>query len=170
MKKKNNVLFFTLAIFTIMMAFTCKQNVGLGGTVDIERPEGSITYPDAGETPIRGSFVMKGYAGDDDGIKSITISFKNIETKETVYSQSVGGFTEGDGSVSWSITIDNESKGFEAAPHDLVKKYPIPDGEYTAILTVTDKGGRIYETTKNYKIDNYRNKKLNNKKILVSNI
>ena len=154
MKKKNNVLFFTLVIFTIMMAFSCKQNVGLGGTVDIERPEGSITYPDAGETPIRGSFVMRGTAYDDDGIKSITISFKNIETKETVYSQSVGGFTEGDGSVSWSITIDNESKGFEAAPHELVKKYPIPDGEYTAILTVTDKGGKTYETTKNYKIDN----------------
>ena len=154
MKKKNNVLVFTLVIFTIMMFFTCKQNVGLGGTIDIERPNGEITYPDAGETPIRGSFVMKGYARDDDGIKSITISFKNIETKETVGPYSVGGFTEGDGSVSWSINIDNESKGVEAPSHELVKKYPIPDGEYTAILTVTDKGGRTYETTKNYKIDN----------------
>ena len=154
MKKKNNVLVFTLVIFTIMMFFTCKQNVGLGGTIDIERPNGEITYPDAGETPIRGSFVIKGYARDDDGIKSITISFKNIETKETVGPYSVGGFTEGDGSVSWSINIDNESKGVEAPSHELVKKYPIPDGEYTAILTVTDKGGRTYETTKNYKIDN----------------
>ncbi|AAS13225.1 hypothetical protein TDE_2708 [Treponema denticola ATCC 35405] len=97
---------------------------------------------------------MKGYARDDDGIKSITISFKNIETKEIIGPHSVGGFTEGDGSVSWSINIDNESKGFEDPPHELVKKYPIPDGEYTAILTVTDKGGRTYETTKNYKIDN----------------
>ena len=154
MKKKNNVLFFTLVIFTIMMAFTCKQNVGLGGTVDIERPEGSITYPDAGETPIRGSFVMRGTAKDDDGIKSITISFKNVKTEEIVKSYSVGGFTEGDGSVSWSINIDNTSTGNEPEPHDLVKKYPIPDGEYTAILTVTDKGGKTYETTKNYKIDN----------------
>ena len=39
MKKKNNVLFFTLVICTVMTVFTCKQNVGLGGTVDIERPE-----------------------------------------------------------------------------------------------------------------------------------
>ena len=154
--KKNRIFlsFLILILFTIFLSVTCKQNVGLGGTIDIERPEGEITYPDAGETPIRGSFVMKGYARDDDGIKSITISFKNIETKEIIGPHSVGGFTEGDGSVSWSINIDNESKGVEDHPHELVKKYPIPDGEYTAILTVTDKGGRTYETTKNYKIDN----------------
>ena len=154
--KKNRIFlsFLILILFTVFLSVTCKQNVGLGGTIDIERPEGEITYPDAGETPIRGSFVMKGYARDDDGIKSITISFKNIETKEIIGPHSVGGFTEGDGSVSWSINIDNESKGVEAPPHELVKKYPIPDGEYTAILTVTDKGGRTYETTKNYKIDN----------------
>ena len=154
--KKNRIFlsFLILILFTVFLSVTCKQNIGLGGTIDIERPEGEITYPDAGETPIRGSFVMKGYARDDDGIKSITISFKNIETKEIIGPHSVGGFTEGDGSVSWSINIDNESKGFEDPPHELVKKYPIPDGEYTAILTVTDKGGRTYETTKNYKIDN----------------
>ena len=154
--KKNRIFlsFLILILFTVFLSVTCKQNVGLGGTIDIERPEGEITYPDAGETPIRGSFVMKGYARDDDGIKSITISFKNIETKEIIGPHSVGGFTEGDGSVSWSINIDNESKGVEAPSHELVKKYPIPDGEYTAILTVTDKGGRTYETTKNYKIDN----------------
>ncbi|EMB47314.1 MULTISPECIES: hypothetical protein [Treponema] len=154
--KKNRIFlsFLILILFTVFLSVTCKQNIGLGGTIDIERPEGEITYPDAGETPIRGSFVMKGYARDDDGIKSITISFKNIETKEIIGPHSVGGFTEGDGSVSWSINIDNESKGVEAPPHELVKKYPIPDGEYTAILTVTDKGGRTYETTKNYKIDN----------------
>ena len=154
--KKNRIFlsFLILILFTVFLSVTCKQNVGLGGTIDIERPEGEITYPDAGETPIRGSFVMKGYARDDDGIKSITISFKNIETKEIIGPHSVGGFTEGDGSVSWSINIDNESKGVEDPPHELVKKYPIPDGEYTAILTVTDKGGRTYETTKNYKIDN----------------
>ena len=154
--KKNRIFlsFLILILFTVFLNVTCKQNIGLGGTIDIERPEGEITYPDAGETPIRGSFVMKGYARDDDGIKSITISFKNIETKEIIGPYSVGGFTEGDGSVSWSINIDNESEGVEAPPHELVKKYPIPDGEYTAILTVTDKGGRTYETTKNYKIDN----------------
>ena len=154
--KKNRIFlrFLVLILFTVFLSITCKQNIGLGGTVDIERPDGQITYPDAGETPIRGSFVMKGYARDDDGIKSITILFKNIETKETVGPYSVGGFTEGDGSVSWSITIPNESKSFEDPPHELVKKYPIPDGEYTAILTVTDKGGKTYETTKNYKIDN----------------
>ena len=154
--KKNRIFlsFLILILFTVFLSVTCKQNIGLGGTIDIERPEGEITYPDAGETPIRGSFVMKGYARDDEGIKSITISFKNIETKEIIGPYSVGGFTEGDGSVSWSINIDNESEGVEAPPHELVKKYPIPDGEYTAILTVTDKGGRTYETTKNYKIDN----------------
>ena len=91
--KKNRIFlsFLILILFTVFLSVTCKQNVGLGGTIDIERPEGEITYPDAGETPIRGSFVMKGYARDDDGIKSITISFKNIETKEIIGPHSVGG-------------------------------------------------------------------------------
>ena len=54
----------------------------------------------------------------------------------------------------WTVNVANEATGAEEAPHELVKIYPIPDGEYTAILTVIDKGGKSTTVTKNYKIDN----------------
>ncbi|MFC1240144.1 hypothetical protein ACFGOO_12110, partial [Treponema vincentii] len=66
--KKNRIASFALIVLTAVAGFTCRPNIGLGGQIDIVPPEGEITYPDAGETPIRGSFVLKGTASDDDGI------------------------------------------------------------------------------------------------------
>ena len=153
MKKKNSVLFFTLVICTVMTVFTCKQNIGLGARVNILPPDGQITYPDAGETPIRGRFVMKGTASDDNGVQSVSIVFENNETKEKtkVFEAVLTG--SGTTSVTWTADINNESTGTEPG-HELVKVYPIPDGEYTAIVTVTDKGEKTSTFTKNYKIDN----------------
>jgi len=136
-----------------MTVFTCKQSVGLGPQVDVVPPGGKITYPDAGETPIKGSFVLKGTAKDDDGVESVSVVFENIETKERTPSYSALLFNSEPGRVNWEISINNKSTGTEPE-HPLVKLYPIPDGEYTAIVTVTDKGGKTYETRRNYKIDN----------------
>ena len=153
MKKKNNILLFTLVICTVMTVFTCKQNIGLGASVNVAPPIGEIGYPNAGETPIRGSFVMKGTASDENGIQSVSIVFQNIETDEKtkVFEAVLTG--SGTNSVTWSADINNESTGTEPG-HELVKVYPIPDGEYTAIVTVTDKGEKTSTFTKNYKIDN----------------
>ena len=153
MKKKNNILLFTLVICTVMTVFTCKQNIGLGASVNVAPPIGEIGYPNAGETPIRGSFVMKGTASDENGIQSVSIVFQNIETDEKtkVFEAVLTG--SGTNSVTWSADINNKSTGHEPR-HELVKVYPIPDGEYTALVTVTDKGGVASTFTKNYKIDN----------------
>nr|WP_252722145.1 hypothetical protein [Treponema socranskii] len=121
--------------------------------MDILPPNGEITYPDAGETPIRGSFVLKGTAKDDEGVQAVSIVFENIETKDRTRSFQAELSAPGAYSTSWTANIDNESTGTEAG-HDLVKVYPIPDGEYTAIVTVTDNGGKTSKFTKNYKIDN----------------
>ena len=153
MRKRSNVSFFILIICAVMTVFTCKQSVGLGPQVDVVPPGGKITYPDAGETPIKGSFVLEGTAEDDDGVESVSVVFENIETK--VRTGSFGALLSNaePGKVNWRIPINNESTGTETN-HPLVKLYPIPDGEYTAIVTVTDKGGKTYETRCNYKIDN----------------
>ena len=153
MKKKNRVLSFALIALAAITGFTCKQNIGMGETVNIYSPNGGISYPDAGETPIRGSFVLQGTANDGDGIKSISVVFKNIETEEESKAYKAEGFTKGDTDVSWTINVDNESTGVESG-HELVKLYPIPDGEYTAIVSVTDMGDKTSTFTKNYKIDN----------------
>ncbi|UTY23142.1 hypothetical protein [Treponema denticola] len=153
MKKKNNVLLFTLLICTVMTVFTCKQNIGLGASVNVAPPTGEIIYPDAGETPIRGRFVMKGTASDENGIQSVSIVFQNIETNEKTKAFEAVLSDSGTNSVTWTADINNESTGTEDG-HPLVKLYPIPDGEYTAVVTVTDKGGVPSIFTKNYKIDN----------------
>ncbi|UTC44248.1 hypothetical protein [Treponema sp. OMZ 857] len=153
MKKMNRAVFLVLIVLTVLAGVTCKPYVGLGGQIDILPPSGEITYPDAGETPIRGSFVLKGTAKDDDGIQSISVVFENIETKERSRAYEAEGFSKGNVSASWTISVNNESTGTEPG-HDLVKVYPIPDGEYTAIVTVTDKGEKTSTFTKNYKIDN----------------
>ena len=151
MKKMNRAVSFVLIVLAAIAGFTC--TVGLGGQIGILPPVGEIIYPDVGETPIRSSFVLKGTANDDDGIKSITVVFKNIDTREESKEYIATGFSERDVSASWKVEIDNESKGNEPG-HELVKVYPIPDGEYTAIVTVTDVANNKTTFTKNYKIDN----------------
>jgi len=148
----------TALVAALIMCFTalfttCKNNIGLGGTLNIYPPNGGIDYPDTRETPIRGSFVLKGTASDGDGIKSISVVFENIDTKKKTKAYNAERFPEGDVSVLWRINVDNESTGTEEG-HELVKLYPIPDGEYTASLSVTDMGGKTTTFTKNYKIDN----------------
>ncbi|UTC49776.1 hypothetical protein [Treponema sp. OMZ 855] len=153
MKKMNHVVSFVLILLTVLAGVTCKPYVGLGGQIDILPPSGKIIYPDTRETPIRGSFVLQGSASDDDGIQSISVVFENIETKERSSAYRAEGFSAGDVSASWTINVNNESTGIEPG-HDLVKVYPIPDGEYTAIVSVTDKVGKTSTFTKSYKIDN----------------
>ena len=153
MKKKNSVLFFTLVICTVMTVFTCKQNIGLGASVNVAPPNGQIIYPDAGETPIRGSFVMKGTASDENGIQSVSIVFENNETKEKTKVFEAVLSNSGTNSVTWSVDINNESTGPEPG-HELVKVYPIPDGEYKALVTITDKQGERTDLNQTYKIDN----------------
>ncbi|AGT42887.1 putative lipoprotein [Treponema pedis str. T A4] len=128
--------------------------MALGSAIDIGYyPEGNILYPDTGETPIKGSFVLKGVARHDDGIDSVSVVFQNIETKARTKTYSANMDSSSGSSVMWTVNIDNTSQGTEAG-HELVKLYPIPDGEYTAIVTVTGTNGKSVEITKNYKIDN----------------
>ncbi|MFC2615024.1 MAG: hypothetical protein ACFNYQ_05825 [Treponema sp.] len=152
MKKMNRVVSVVLIILTAIAGFTCKP--GLGSQIDILPPSGEIIYPDAGETPIRGSFILRGTAKDDEGVRAVSIVFENIETKDSTRSFPASLSKPGADSTEWTVSIDNEPTGTEAPPHELVKIYPIPDGEYTAIVTVTDKGGKPSTFTKNYKIDN----------------
>ena len=152
MKKMNRAISVVLIILTAIAGFTCKP--GLGSQIDILPPSGEIIYPDAGETPIRGSFILRGTAKDDEGVRAVSIVFENIETKDSTRSFPASLSKPGADSTEWTVSIDNEPTGTEAPPHELVKIYPIPDGEYTAIVTVTDKGGKPSTFTKNYKIDN----------------
>ena len=150
---KKNRIFLILILFTVFLSVTCKQNIGLGGTVDIERPDGQIIYPDAGETPIRGSFDMWGTAYDDEGVKSVSVVFKNKDTGKGYGAANCELTPTGGGSVDWKIRVNNDRKGYKDS-RNLVNDYPIPDGEYEAIVTITDVQGKKTLLNKTYKIDN----------------
>ncbi|UTC57494.1 hypothetical protein ABK01_03945 [Treponema sp. OMZ 305] len=144
MKKKNRIVSFALIVLAAIAGFTCKNSIGLGGQIDILPPNGEITAPD-GVGAIRGSFVLRGKASDDDGVESVSVVFENIKTKETSQTYEANDFSKGSVSVLWSTHIDNEVKGNRCA---------LPDGEYEVTVTVTDTGGKTSTFTKNYKIDN----------------
>ena len=57
MKKMNRAVSFVLIVLAVIAGFTCKPYVGLGAQIDINPPSGTISYPEMGEPPIRGSFV-----------------------------------------------------------------------------------------------------------------
>ncbi|UTY34668.1 hypothetical protein [Treponema putidum] len=154
--KKNRffLIFLVLILFTVFLSVTCKQNIGLGGTIDIERPDGQIIYPDAGGAPIRGSFVMKGTAKDDEGVKDVSVVFKNTETGWVSKQYSAGLSDVNNGSVIWTLSVNNEFTGRTRDGHPLVKEYPIPDGKYIATVTVTDITGRTTSFSREYDIDN----------------
>ena len=144
MKKKNRTVSFVLIVVTAIVCFTCKGYIGLGGQIDILPPIGEIIHPDGGGG-IRGSFLLKGKASDDGGVQSVSVVFKNVKTEQRSRVYDAGGFSKGSASVEWTAHIDNEANE---------NGYAIPDGEYEAIVTVTDKGGKSSTFTKNYKIDN----------------
>ncbi|WP_255811516.1 hypothetical protein [Treponema denticola] len=97
--------------------------------------------------------MMKGTASDENGIQSVSIVFENNETKEKTKVFEAVLSNSGTNSVTWSVDINNESTGPEPG-HELVKVYPIPDGEYKALVTITDKQGERTDLNQTYKIDN----------------
>ncbi|QUY17618.1 hypothetical protein GWP40_03985 [Treponema vincentii] len=140
----NTALAAVLIMCVTALLTTCKNSIGLGGQIDILPPNGEITAPD-GVGAIRGSFVLRGKASDDDGVESVSVVFENIKTKETSQTYEANDFSKGSVSVLWSTHIDNEAKE---------NGYNLPDGEYEVTVTVTDTGGKASTFTKNYKIDN----------------
>ncbi|WP_428771686.1 hypothetical protein V1L52_06195 [Treponema sp. HNW] len=158
MKTKNtglNRFIVSISALIVLIVYSaCEQYVALGAGIDILPPKGEITYPDAGETPIRGNFVLKGTARDDEGVKAVSVVFEDIETRERKGPFDAQLSEPGALSVSWSVAINNSPTGNEEAPHELVKIYPVPDGEYTAIVTITDRNDKKVSINRSYKIDN----------------
>ena len=70
--KKITTYFCSLVIFSLICisaVFTaCKENIGLGQSVDTESPTIKIDYPPTGAI-IRKSFVLGGTWGDDKGFQ-----------------------------------------------------------------------------------------------------
>ncbi len=138
-KKITSLILFALLAFT-----SCE--IGLGDSIDIERPTVDITYPPQNAI-IRDTFILAGNCHDDMEVRSVSVSIRNTTLNKfygTYDAEVVNGAT-------WSLELNQkigEGNGF------LPAKYRLDDGTYEITVTVED-GDKKTETAKtSFDIDN----------------
>ena len=95
-----NIVFLGFALFSILAILSCE--VGLGASVDTERPTLNITYPPKGAI-IMDTFTLAGTVSDDIGVSyiNVTLTHKTLKT-EYVYKSQDGQVTIEQPSGKWS--------------------------------------------------------------------
>lgn len=86
----------------------CKQNIGLGETIDTKAPELEITYPSKGAI-IMEDFYVAGTCGDDKSISKVEV----ILSKQGTSSVKVGTYlAEIDSKQeNWKLLLNEKSEG-----------------------------------------------------------
>ena len=128
------------ALCCIGLFTTCKNNIGLGSTIDINAPTIKSIYPPIGAV-IRDNFTVAIEAEDDTKVKQVSVLIVNAETKEakqfllkegrTDWRRELNGKADGQfvQNAESSFTVDN-------SPPLLIPNRPspavaTPDGNYT---------------------------------------
>lgn len=108
------------------MFMSCE--IGLGASVDTDRPTIEITYPPRNAV-IRDGFVLAGKAGDDRGLAKVVITATNSTTGARITREvTAAGLSE-----EWSVGLnDAGSDG----------KYEMSDGKYTIDAEAYDLDGK----------------------------
>ncbi|MCF0243099.1 MAG: hypothetical protein HUK25_10695, partial [Treponema sp.] len=154
-KMKQTIKTLTLLLTAAIVFGTMSCEVGLGSSVDTERPALEITYPPKGAV-IRDTFVLAGTVSDDVGVKSmkVTLTHKTLKTLESkVYStekgevklDSVSDWRKG---TTWSVNIGKKDTG-----STLYNGWDLPDGEYFIDVEAFDVESST-TTRSSIKIDN----------------
>lgn len=140
-------LAFALIMCITVLFTTCKNNIGLGGTVDIRPPTLNVLtiYPPA-EAVIRDEFTLSIEAEDDSGIASVNANF----TKTGITEQPDSAYTSFDlkkaaDGIHWTAQINSKKDD---------NSFPLPDGSYKVLLTATDTAGKTVRTESTLTIDN----------------
>lgn len=129
-----------IALFT-----TCKNNIGLGGTVDINPPtiEQNSIYP-PNNAVVKGPFTLAVKADDDTKVTAVTATIAAANNTQI----KIGGSAflnlkePSSGKDYWKLEID--PKGAD----------PINDGNYTVEIQATDTDGKVSTVTSAFTIDN----------------
>lgn len=136
-----------LTLGFIVLFTTCKNNVGLGGTIDINPPTISTSsiYPPIGAV-IKGPFTIAVQADDDTGVQAVTVTITNTVLGGSAPEGDAGFFNlySKDG-VHWEK--DDVNKKGE-------KGFPIKDGSYKAQILAVDSAGRETRAERAFIIDN----------------
>lgn len=121
----------------------CKQNIGLGETIDTKAPELEITYPSKGAI-IMEDFYVAGTCGDDKSISKVEV----ILSKQGTSSEKVGTYlAEIDSKQeNWKLLLNEKSDAGE---------WTLSDGSYSVDVTAYDAVGNKSGTSSlSFTIDN----------------
>ena len=151
--KKITTYLCTLVIFSLICisaVFTaCKENIGLGQSVDTESPTIKIDYPPTGAI-IRKSFVLGGTWGDDKGVTGISIKVFKKESDNSTVQVYDGAATVSVEDKQWYSTLnayDNENAAY-------YNGWQFADGNYEVTVTAVDSAKHTAEFQRSFTIDN----------------
>ena len=151
--KKITTYLCTLVIFSLICisaVFTaCKENIGLGQSVDTESPTIKIDYPPTGAI-IRKSFVLGGTWTDDKGVTGITIKVFKKESDNSTVQVYDGAATVSVEDKQWYSTLnayDNENAAY-------YNGWQFADGNYEVTVTAIDSAKHTADFQRSFTIDN----------------
>lgn len=151
--KKITTYLCTLVIFSLICisaVFTaCKENIGLGQSVDTESPTIKIDYPPTGAI-IRKSFVLGGTWTDDKGVTGITIKVFKKESDNSTVQVYDGAATVSVEDKQWYSTLnayDNENAAY-------YNGWQFADGNYEVTVTAIDSAKHTANFQRSFTIDN----------------
>ena len=140
-----------IALFT-----TCKDAVGLGGSIDINPPaiDASKIYPPVGSV-IREHFILSAAVSDDTQVTAVTATIVDADTGEQLdgtlglfnlkETTAVTQTADGTRWTRWEASL-NEKDG--------TKVYPLKDGNYKVKLLVKDGSGKDVRAETAFTVDN----------------
>ena len=140
-KKWSLLLIFSLVIFSN----TCKNNVGLGGHIDITPPTCQLTYPSESLPTIRNSFTLRGVARDDNIVDKVKVVLKAADRAwEGALELPCNIEKSSEDAWNWSVVVNKPKDG----------NFPLKDGKYNVTILAYDKDGKEGKSTSVLIIDN----------------
>ena len=140
-KKWSLLLIFSLVIFSN----TCKNNVGLGGHIDITPPTCQLTYPSESLPTIRNSFTLRGVASDDNIVDKVKVVLKSADRAwEGALELPCNIEKSSEDAWNWSVVVNKPKDG----------NFPLKDGKYNVTILAYDRDGKEGKSTSVLIIDN----------------
>ncbi|MBP5283234.1 MAG: hypothetical protein J6Y93_01025, partial [Treponema sp.] len=151
MKNFAKSFFCLLSLSSLLIFTTCEDNVGLGSSVDTDRPSVTITYPPAASdgARIKGVFELGGRWSDDKSLSSIKVTLTYKTTEKTVNAEGKEVSTTRE-DIAWTGNADinpdgtwkcrlNEKNDEE---YKSTNGWKFCDGSYSVKAVAVDGAGR----------------------------
>ena len=132
-------------LLLVIFSNTCKNNVGLGGHIDITPPTCQLTFPAESLPTIRNSFTLKGVATDDNIVDKVKVVVKSVD-RAWEGALEVPCTVEKSGDTwSWRVVLNKPNED---------GSFPLKDGKYNITILAYDKDGKEGVTNSVLIVDN----------------